>query len=237
MPALSEVPAPDDVERVVREVISERTGYPVDMIEPDLDLEADLSIDSIKRAEIAGELAQRLGIAGGAELLDDTELEELAKARTAAAVTAWLTARIDTAAEAGSAWAHDEAPGPETAFGSDAGSVAFGAGGAGAVSSREGRVRAGRSAGVGSGGCLRTGCGVGGLRGGGCRGGVEPGGRVRAGRSAGVGSGGCLRGGCGVGCRRRAGYPACAGPGSRPPAGRGRGSRRDGPRRRRPSAL
>ncbi|MFI0808568.1 SDR family oxidoreductase [Streptomyces echinatus] len=135
--ALSEAPAPDDVERVVREVISERTGYPVDMIEPDLDLEADLSIDSIKRAEIAGELAQRLGIAGGAELLDDTELEELAKARTAAAVTAWLTARIDTAAEAGSARASDEAPGPETAFGSDAGSVAFGAGGAGPVSSRE----------------------------------------------------------------------------------------------------
>lgn len=39
--------------RVVLEIISERTGYPVDMIEPDLDLEADLSIDSIKRAEIA----------------------------------------------------------------------------------------------------------------------------------------------------------------------------------------
>ena len=33
------------------------------MIEPDLDLEADLSIDSIKRAEIAGELARRLGAA------------------------------------------------------------------------------------------------------------------------------------------------------------------------------
>ncbi|KOV57070.1 type I polyketide synthase [Streptomyces sp. MMG1121] len=83
----------DDVERVVLEIISERTGYPVDMIEPDLDLEADLSIDSIKRAEIAGELAKRLGIAGGAGILDDAELEELAKARTAAAVTAWLTAR------------------------------------------------------------------------------------------------------------------------------------------------
>lgn len=38
---------------VVLEVIGERTGYPVDMIEPDLDLEADLSVDSIKRAEIA----------------------------------------------------------------------------------------------------------------------------------------------------------------------------------------
>ncbi|TVZ77482.1 type I polyketide synthase [Streptomyces sp. BK340] len=90
-----------DVERVVLEIISERTGYPVDMIEPDLDLEADLSIDSIKRAEIAGELARRLGIAGGAEILDDAELEELAKARTAASVTAWLTARVGGGAGAG----------------------------------------------------------------------------------------------------------------------------------------
>ncbi|RSM44408.1 type I polyketide synthase [Amycolatopsis balhimycina DSM 5908] len=63
----------------VVEVIGERTGYPVEMIEPDLDLEADLSIDSIKRAEIAGELASRLGLAGG-------DVEEFAKARTAAAI-------------------------------------------------------------------------------------------------------------------------------------------------------
>ncbi|MFF4901261.1 SDR family oxidoreductase [Streptomyces sp. NPDC001068] len=89
-----------DVERVVLEIISERTGYPVDMIEPDLDLEADLSIDSIKRAEIAGELAKRLGVAGGAETLDDAELEELAKARTAAAVTGWLKARVGTGGQA-----------------------------------------------------------------------------------------------------------------------------------------
>ncbi|MFJ9567807.1 SDR family NAD(P)-dependent oxidoreductase [Streptomyces fuscichromogenes] len=92
-----------DVERVVLEIISERTGYPVDMIEPDLDLEADLSIDSIKRAEIAGELAKRLGIAGGAETLDDAELEDLAKARTAAAVTGWLKARVDAGGTAGQA--------------------------------------------------------------------------------------------------------------------------------------
>lgn len=87
---------PTDVQQVVLEIISERTGYPVDMIEPDLDLEADLSIDSIKRAEIAGELAKRLGAGAGADLtsMDDDELEELAKARTAAAVTDWLTARL-----------------------------------------------------------------------------------------------------------------------------------------------
>ncbi|MFY7569156.1 SDR family NAD(P)-dependent oxidoreductase [Streptomyces sp. WI04-05B] len=106
-PALYAVPAPAPVSAaggfteagvlgVVLEIISERTGYPVDMIEPDLDLEADLSIDSIKRAEIAGELAQRLGVGGVGDLavLGDEELEELAKARTAAAVTAWLAQRL-----------------------------------------------------------------------------------------------------------------------------------------------
>ncbi|MFG1648276.1 acyltransferase domain-containing protein, partial [Amycolatopsis sp. NPDC049252] len=64
----------------VIEVIGERTGYPVDMIEPDLDLEADLSVDSIKRAEIAGQLATRLGLDAGADV------ETFAKARTAAAI-------------------------------------------------------------------------------------------------------------------------------------------------------
>ncbi|WP_105970668.1 type I polyketide synthase [Streptomyces geranii] len=105
-PALYAVPSPapvvepTDVLGVVLEIISERTGYPVDMIEPDLDLEADLSIDSIKRAEIAGELAQRLGIGGAGDIavLGDAELEELAKARTAAAVTGWLVARVSTTA-------------------------------------------------------------------------------------------------------------------------------------------
>ncbi|QNP69001.1 SDR family oxidoreductase [Streptomyces roseirectus] len=89
-------PAPEavDVRQVVLDIISERTGYPVDMIEPDLDLEADLSIDSIKRAEIAGELARRLGGSTDLAALEDDELEELTKARTAAAVTDWLTSRL-----------------------------------------------------------------------------------------------------------------------------------------------
>ncbi|MCT9081773.1 type I polyketide synthase [Streptomyces fulvoviolaceus] len=97
-PELAPTSAPEpaaetDVLGVVLDIISERTGYPVDMIEPDLDLEADLSIDSIKRAEIAGELAKRLGL-GEATALDDAELEDLAKARTAASVTDWLAARL-----------------------------------------------------------------------------------------------------------------------------------------------
>ncbi|MFE4549351.1 beta-ketoacyl synthase N-terminal-like domain-containing protein, partial [Streptomyces sp. NPDC056785] len=94
LPASAPVPGPagpagGSVLSVVLEVIGERTGYPVDMIEPDLDLEADLSVDSIKRAEIAGELATRLGLTT-TPTTDDTGIEELAKARTATALTALL---------------------------------------------------------------------------------------------------------------------------------------------------
>ena len=59
------------LEPIVLTVIGERTGYPADMIEPDLDLEADLSIDSIKRTEIAGELATRLGLPAAVDELDE----------------------------------------------------------------------------------------------------------------------------------------------------------------------
>ncbi|MGW5721157.1 SDR family NAD(P)-dependent oxidoreductase [Amycolatopsis sp. NPDC003865] len=85
------VPAERPVLATIVEVIGERTGYPVEMIEPDLDLEADLSVDSIKRAEIAGELATRLGLAGG-------DVEEFAKARTAAAIADLVSAQRPEAA-------------------------------------------------------------------------------------------------------------------------------------------
>ena len=80
--------APKDVLAEVLAVVAERTGYPVDMIEPGLDLEADLSIDSIKRAEIAGELAARLG------LPIDGDLDEVSTARTATAIAALIEARL-----------------------------------------------------------------------------------------------------------------------------------------------
>jgi acyl transferase domain-containing protein/NAD(P)H-dependent flavin oxidoreductase YrpB (nitropropane dioxygenase family)/NAD(P)-dependent dehydrogenase (short-subunit alcohol dehydrogenase family) len=43
----------------LRELLVERTGYPVEMLDPDLDLEADLGIDSIKRVEVIGAFQQR----------------------------------------------------------------------------------------------------------------------------------------------------------------------------------
>ncbi|MCU1692661.1 MAG: polyketide synthase, partial [Frankiales bacterium] len=94
--------APQGVLDVVVEVVAERTGYPADMIEPDADLESDLSIDSIKRAEIVGLLVRRLVAEGRSELagLGDGELEELTRARTAAAVTAWVLTRTSATAAA-----------------------------------------------------------------------------------------------------------------------------------------
>ncbi|MEU3063756.1 SDR family oxidoreductase [Streptomyces subrutilus] len=101
----------EGVLRAVLELISERTGYPLDMVEPDLDLEADLSVDSIKRAEIAGELARRLGTPAGSApaALDDAELEELTRARTASAIARWLTTRAAPPADP----AGTESPEPE----------------------------------------------------------------------------------------------------------------------------
>ncbi|MFD3520078.1 SDR family NAD(P)-dependent oxidoreductase [Streptomyces sp. NPDC058653] len=86
-------PSPTDPESVlsaVLAVVADRTGYPVEMIEPELDLEADLSVDSIKRAEIAGELAVRLGL----PLDASGELDGLSTARTAAGITGLLVERL-----------------------------------------------------------------------------------------------------------------------------------------------
>ena len=48
------------LEKTLREVVVELTGYPLEMIEPDMDMEADLGIDSIKRVEILSCLEDRL---------------------------------------------------------------------------------------------------------------------------------------------------------------------------------
>jgi len=64
-------------------LISDKTGYPVEMLEPHQNLEADLGIDSIKRLEILGALVQRLGVAPEAT-------ERLGGLRTVAEIVACL---------------------------------------------------------------------------------------------------------------------------------------------------
>ncbi len=77
----------DTVQTVLVELISERTGYPAAMLDPDLDLEADLSIGSLKRTEIIGLLADRLVDAfGPAGTLDESLQADLSRLRTLSAI-------------------------------------------------------------------------------------------------------------------------------------------------------
>ena len=55
-----------DIGQTLMTIVAERTGYPTDMLDLDLDLEADLGVDSIKRIEILGELRLRIGLGAGA---------------------------------------------------------------------------------------------------------------------------------------------------------------------------
>ena len=49
----------DDIKQSLLDVVSEKTGYPTEMLELGMDLEADLGIDSIKRVEILGAMQEK----------------------------------------------------------------------------------------------------------------------------------------------------------------------------------
>ncbi|WP_314246661.1 SDR family NAD(P)-dependent oxidoreductase [Streptomyces kutzneri] len=89
----------EEVMDLVLEIVHTRTGYPRDMLDPELDLEADLSIDSIKRVEIIGALADRIGLPqdpdGGGSA--ESAVEELSRIKTLRGIVAWITARTPAA--------------------------------------------------------------------------------------------------------------------------------------------
>src|SRR5262249_58237594 len=53
------------VKGVLLKVVAEKTGYPAEMLDPAMGLDADLGIDSIKRVEILSALQERLPEAPG----------------------------------------------------------------------------------------------------------------------------------------------------------------------------
>ncbi|WP_229686941.1 SDR family NAD(P)-dependent oxidoreductase, partial [Longimycelium tulufanense] len=89
-----EIPGPDRVRTSVLSVISARTGYPEDMLHTDLDLEADLSIDSIKRMEIVGELAEQLGSVADGTKLDRSIVEQMARIKTIGEIVTWICGHL-----------------------------------------------------------------------------------------------------------------------------------------------
>ncbi len=71
-PAPAQVAKQGDHEAILREIVSERTGYPEASISLTADLEADLGIDSIKRVEIMGTFRQKLADHPQVEIADLT---------------------------------------------------------------------------------------------------------------------------------------------------------------------
>ena len=74
------------------EVVSDKTGYPPEMLELDMDMEADLGIDSIKRVEILGALQEAMPD------LPQPNLEDLGELRTLNQIIEYLRS-FDKAAE------------------------------------------------------------------------------------------------------------------------------------------
>nr|WSW42615.1 SDR family NAD(P)-dependent oxidoreductase [Streptomyces sp. NBC_01001] len=81
----------DEVMDVVLDIVHTRTGYPHDMLGPELDLEADLSIDSIKRVEIIGALADRIGLPQDPDGSAESAVEELSRLKTLNGIVDWVT--------------------------------------------------------------------------------------------------------------------------------------------------
>ncbi|MEV7521391.1 SDR family NAD(P)-dependent oxidoreductase [Streptomyces sp. NPDC091371] len=128
-PAAGGARSAEEVMEVVLEIVHTRTGYPRDMLDPALDLEADLSIDSIKRVEIIGALADRIGLPQGPGGTSQDAVEELSRIKTLRGIVDWVVShtggpareqeptRAHTAAPAGVPLAAPPAdpPGPGTA--------------------------------------------------------------------------------------------------------------------------
>jgi acyl carrier protein len=58
-------------------VVAEKTGYPVEMLEMDMAMEADLGIDSIKRVEIMSAMQDQIGDAIAVDPQEMAVLETL----------------------------------------------------------------------------------------------------------------------------------------------------------------
>lgn len=70
------------------QIVSERTGYPPEMLDFELDLEADLGIDSIKRVEILNSFRKLLPESAQVQL--EEGIEKLAGVKTLQGISDWI---------------------------------------------------------------------------------------------------------------------------------------------------
>ncbi|WP_437297894.1 SDR family NAD(P)-dependent oxidoreductase [Sorangium sp. So ce426] len=86
-----------DIERLVLDVVADKTGYPVSMLGLQMELESDLGIDSIKRVEILSSVRDRT------PGLSEVDASALAQLRTLGQVVDHLRASLPAAGPAASA--------------------------------------------------------------------------------------------------------------------------------------
>ena len=84
LPELSSVSSNNDVTEVMMSIVSEKTGYPQEMLNLSMDMESDLGIDSIKRVEILGSIQDKIP-----ELLE-IPADELGEMRTLGQIVDFL---------------------------------------------------------------------------------------------------------------------------------------------------
>src|SRR5207237_10085552 len=99
-------PAPlsaDSLLEVILGIVGQRTGYPLEMLGAELDLEADLSIDSIKRTEIIMELAEHMRLSRAGVPVAEGIVEQLARLKTSGSILAWVVEHVSTTAEVAAA--------------------------------------------------------------------------------------------------------------------------------------
>lgn len=77
--------------QTVAEIVAAKTGYPVDMLEPDMELEAELGVDSIKQVEILSTLREHF------PGLPEIEPEQVAELSTIAAIAGFIDGTGGTA--------------------------------------------------------------------------------------------------------------------------------------------
>ena len=99
------------------DLVSERTGYPKEALSIDLDLEADLGVDSIKRVEVLGALAESIE-AGADGKQPNLEMEKLSVIKTLRGIADYVMTALNESAT--SAPATGSSPGGTTAGSSNA---------------------------------------------------------------------------------------------------------------------
>ncbi|TEW55938.1 SDR family NAD(P)-dependent oxidoreductase [Psychromonas sp. RZ22] len=73
-----------EIEQTMLAVVAEKTGYPAEMLELSMDMEADLGIDSIKRVEILGAVQDEITD------LPELDAEQLSQMRTLAEIVTYM---------------------------------------------------------------------------------------------------------------------------------------------------